>query len=459
MAAVFLMQPLGQLLASVVGLAVLLTVGNRSGLATETDHTIAATIVDRLWRYVVGFGAIPALVAIGFRLTIPESPRFTLDVDHDGARALRDTERYYNLRSGLENYTGAYGDGDEGVSIQPVPRAAAGAQEVDTNDDDSMVIHDISGGDADEAMSPDEANMPDPFSWPELHRFFWKDGNIKYLLGTSVCWFLLDFAFFGLGINNPRVIAQIWSSQPLSNSTADISDWENPSDPGLSIYDVLKQDAIRSILTVSVGSLLGSIILVKAINYIPRKAWLVWSFIGMAVLFAVIGGSYFRAAYSDLHGLTITLYVLCQLLFNLGPNTLTFIIPAEIFPTRYRATCHGISAASGKLGSVVVQAFLPSTSITNTNSHSLGWILIGFSFAMGLGAVFARAWIPEVQNPRGSDVEDTKGKKSRRRAFEVPNKSLEELAFGMKGIDDGRSFGFRRRKRVSITDTEMQQRE
>ena len=30
-------------------------------------------------------------------------------------------------------------------------------------------------------------------------------------------------------------------------------------------------------------------------------------------------------------------------------------IPAEAFPTRYRCTCHGISAASGRLGSVLGQ--------------------------------------------------------------------------------------------------------
>ncbi len=40
--------------------------------------------------------------------------------------------------------------------------------------------------------------------------------------------------------------------------------------------------------------------------------------------------------------------------FNFGPNSTTYITPAELFPTRYRATCHGISAASGKLGSILV---------------------------------------------------------------------------------------------------------
>ena len=80
MAAVFLMQPLGQLLASVVGLAVLLTVGRN--LNTETDLEASRVVVDRIWRYVVGVGAIPALVAIGFRLTIPRIPSL-----HPGCRS------------------------------------------------------------------------------------------------------------------------------------------------------------------------------------------------------------------------------------------------------------------------------------------------------------------------------------------------------------------------------------
>jgi len=255
----------------------------------------------------------------------------------------------------------------------------------------------------------------------------------------------------GLGINNPRVIAQIWSSEPITNVTLAEStpDWATPSDQRpLSIYEDLKSGGINSIITISIGSMLGSIILIKLIDYVPRKAWLSWSFIGMAVLFAIVGGSYFRAANSNLHGLTITLYVFCQLLFNLGPTTLTFILPAEIFPTRYRGTCHGISAASGKLGSIIVQAFLPYTQITNPNSHSLGWILIGFSFAMLLGALFSWAWIPEVQNERGSETEKRRGRSSKHRKWEVPSKTLEELAKGrMLGVGGEREdgIGFRRK--------------
>lgn len=150
--------------------------------------------------------------------------------------------------------------------------------------------------------------------------YFIDEGNITYLFGASLCWFSLDFAFCGLGINNPRVIAQIWASEHITNTTAahHTPVWGNPSQPDLSIYDVLKQDGVRSIITVSIGSLLGSIIIIKMIDFVSRKAWLAWSFVGMAVLFGVVGGSYFSVAGTDMHALTITLYVFSQLLFNLG---------------------------------------------------------------------------------------------------------------------------------------------
>lgn len=203
MAAVFIMQPLGQLLAAVVGLAVLLTVGSNAGLATETDHVKAATIVDRIWRYVVGVGAIPALVAIVFRLTIPESPRFTLDVDNDGARALRDTQKYYNVQrraSSTGVVMNGYEDVEDHAGIQQIPRATLNHEEEHNQDDDSMEIQDVGGADSNDQDEDEEVDLPDPFSWPELHRFFWVEGNIKYLLGTSMTWLLLVSFFFFRGL-------------------------------------------------------------------------------------------------------------------------------------------------------------------------------------------------------------------------------------------------------------------
>ena len=124
-------------------------------------------------------------------------------------------------------------------------------------------------------------------------------------------------------------------------------------------------------------------------------------------------------------------------MFKIGPNTLTFILPAEIFPTRYRCTCHGIAAASGKLGSVVVQLFLPyvkfsDVRVSEPNSNGLGWVLIIFSILMALGGCFAWAWIPEVQYSK------------RQAGWALPNKTLEDLAVGRRGGQaEGDNVGFR----------------
>lgn len=101
-----------------------------------------------------------------------------------------------------------------------------------------------------------------------------------------------------------------------------------------------------------------------------------------------------------------------------------------------------------------MQTFLTKTHISDADSKSLCWILLGFSVAMASGAFFVWAWIPEVQNARDSEPENER-RSSRRRGlkrYEVPAKSLEELAGGRKeaedGGDDRLKIGFRFRSRL-----------
>ena len=49
----------------------------------------------------------------------------------------------------------------------------------------------------------------------------------------------------------------------------------------------------------------------------------------------------------------LVLYGLTFFFANFGPNTTTFIVPAELFPARFRSTCHGISGAIGKVGAII----------------------------------------------------------------------------------------------------------
>lgn len=102
------------------------------------------------------------------------------------------------------------------------------------------------------------------------------------------------------------------------------------------------------------------------------------------------------------------------------------MIPAEIFPTRYRGTCHGISAGAGKLGSILVQIFSTyykfGTGPGKQETRRHGWILIVFSACMIVGAVVTHFWIPRIQD-----------KGSRARLWGGRAETLETLALGRMG--------------------------
>lgn len=52
-------------------------------------------------------------------------------------------------------------------------------------------------------------------------------------------------------------------------------------------------------------------------------------------------------------GWLVALYLASSFIGQVGPNATTFLIPGEIFPTEHRTYCHGICAASGKVGALV----------------------------------------------------------------------------------------------------------
>ena len=64
-----------------------------------------------------------------------------------------------------------------------------------------------------------------------------------------------------------------------------------------------------------------------------------------------------------------------------GPNTTTFVYPAEIFPVRVRTTSHGIAAAAGKLGAFAgtyaLSALLPVIGFGRTSAIVAGVCLLG----------------------------------------------------------------------------------
>src|SRR6266436_4087298 len=91
----------------------------------------------------------------------------------------------------------------------------------------------------------------------------------------------------------------------------------------------------------------------------------------------------------------VFLYCLANFFQNFGPNVTTFVVPGEAFPTRYRSTGHGISAASGKLGAVVAQVGFARMKDIGGPNQFIKHILEIFAFFM-LTGIFSTLLIPET---------------------------------------------------------------
>ncbi|OCL03356.1 MFS general substrate transporter [Glonium stellatum] len=362
LATVTVMQPVAQLCAYLVCFFVLLGLDRWFGFQHSSSQGQAsdAPVVDRLWRWVIGAGAFVAVVPIFCLFDSPDPGRYTLDVRDKGDQAVEDTNKHFGLRN---------------ISIeQPGER-------------ENVVLVD--------------QTLPRQFSWKDMRQCFLVQGKWRYLAGTSLCWAAVDFSFCCLGMNNERILAHMFAAKSSTLAEARNQDSDHAQNYPI-IFETIRRNLVRSILTISITSVIGGLVLIKIINNIPRRKAFAWSLFFSACALATSGVVFFLTIRTVFRPIAIGFYAFCELLFGIGPNALAFIIPAEIFPTRYRCFCFGISAASGKLGALTAQAILPSlyfggVHVYEPNSNGFGWVFIMCSIVMVFGSLFAWAWIPDVQ--------------------------------------------------------------
>ncbi|ORX98812.1 major facilitator superfamily domain-containing protein [Clohesyomyces aquaticus] len=426
LAAVFAMQPLGQLFAALAGFFAIGIVDHKYDVQSDIRRTggvytdSSRVAIDRVWRGVVLFGAVPSIIALLFRFYLPDPGRYTLEVQEDIDRAVKDTDTaieknafwswsrtFWPWRKRLPE------EGEIELSNCHEPRR--GTEET------------ADSGSTQPAEAEDRAQ-----SLSDLWIYLWEERNWTLLFGTCTTWLLLDVVFYGLGISSPHTLAVVWASRQAPDMGIDkVGPWNpDPTNPSDTIVDVLKRNSSRLIYTSVIGSLFGSVALVLTINWVRRKWLLQWSFLVIAIFLIATGVSMRLAFASNKWGVTCAFYVICQVLFNYGPNTLTFLIPAEIFPTRYRCTLHGLSAASGKLGSVLIQVILHQVirkefdqDAFQRKAMKLSWTLIAFSGVMALGFPVTRIFMPDVQREQRNEDKT------------LIDKSLEDLAPGFEAAE------------------------
>ena len=146
------------------------------------------------------------------------------------------------------------------------------------------------------------------------------------LAGTAGCWFLLDYAYYGNTISTPQILALI---APRASQTTTIA-------IELAIF--------------AVAAVPGYVLAIARIDRIGHRRLQLVGFTLMGACFAVIG---------LVPGMTTAVvpfllaYGISYFFTQFGPNMTTFVLPGELFPTRLRATGHGISAGVGKLGAFI----------------------------------------------------------------------------------------------------------
>jgi MFS transporter, PHS family, inorganic phosphate transporter len=259
--AVFAMQGLGQFVAAMMALIV--TYGYRDTLTLVP--TVAACDgacrkdVDVMWRIVLGFGGVPGWFALYYRLTIPETPRYTFDVKHDLEKAAADNRAFLS---------GRRGDGRPNRIVQA------------TNNQDMLKYY-----------------QPPP-SFKEFCRYFSKTKHLLTLIGTTGSWFFLDIAFYGLNLNTSQILNIIGFSGKGN------------------VYELLHNAAVGQLVLTCAGAIPGYWMTVAVVDWVGRKPIQLGGFAVLTLIFAIIGFGFDHLNQSSL----LALYIFAQFFFNFGTS-------------------------------------------------------------------------------------------------------------------------------------------
>ncbi|KAH9174293.1 hypothetical protein AeNC1_017682, partial [Aphanomyces euteiches] len=166
-AAVFAMQGFGIICAAT--LAIIMLAAMQSHIVENTKN------IGYVWRFLAGFGAVPALAAVYWRLRIPETPRFTVNVLGDQEAAVRNANQFLQ---GTAH--------DNNISV-PKPNTAKSFSEA-------------------------------------FRTHFSQWANLKVLIGCAACWFFLDIGYYGTNLNTPAILSIIGYGSPTSKGNQKIYD-------------------------------------------------------------------------------------------------------------------------------------------------------------------------------------------------------------------------------------------
>ena len=185
---------------------------------------------------------------------------------------------------------------------------------------------------------------------------------LRFTLAALLPWFLMDLPVYGIGLLIPTLLKQLHIGG--SNTV------------------------VFSTCILSMFTLMGFFIAYLAIDRLGRRYLQLIGFTGMAALFGILA----------LEGTGINKFVLLalfaaiQIFVNAGPNTTTWIVAAELFPTRLRARGQGSATAFSRIGAASGAFFLPVINARTGLSAAFALVAI----ASVLAAIITAVYLPET---------------------------------------------------------------
>ncbi|PIA45372.1 hypothetical protein AQUCO_01700723v1 [Aquilegia coerulea] len=351
-AAVFAMQGFGILGGGMVGIVVSAAFNSAFKSPTYAVNPITSTPpqADYVWRIIVMFGAIPAALTYYWRMKMPETARYTALVAKNAKLAASDMSKVLQVEI--------------------------------TAEEEKL-----------EQITEERGNQFGLFSKAFLHR------HGLHLLGTTSTWFLLDIAFYSQNLFQKDIFTAVG--------------WIPPAKTMNAIEEVYKIGRAQTLIALC-STVPGYWFTVAFIDHMGRFAIQLMGFFFMTVFMFALAIPYHHWTLKENRISFVVMYAFTFFFANFGPNSTTFIVPAEIFPARLRSTCHGISAAAGKAGAIIgAFGFLYAAQNQDKNKTDAGYppgigiknslIVLGVINFLGMLFTFL---VPES---KGRSLEDLSG--------------------------------------------------
>lgn len=282
-----------------------------------------------VWRLLLGLGALPALAVFQMRRHLAETPRYLLYAgDHEGFAQ----------------------SADHVLSEQQGLRAGA---------------------------APDRQTQRAKTSFREgFHLLMSRRYLALRLIGASLAWAFMDFAYYGNTVSSPLVLKSIA--------------------PTASLFSRL----IIQLMIFTVAAAPGYVLAAVTVDNIGRKSIQTIGFAMMAVAFAVM------ALIPGIEHLVVPfviVYGVSYFFTEFGPNSTTFLYPAEIFPVAARTTGHGIASAAGKIGGFVGVFLFPIL----LRWHGLLSAELAAASVSVLGLIVTLTMLPETKGRSLEELSET----------------------------------------------------